>query len=116
MKNFTNNAILYTKDNYDLLNKTKNICKNTNLNLFCEIDFFNLVQKIVKVKPKFIFIDEETKNLNIFPFEIIKDSIFKNQTKIIILSDNYVCNNNLIEVIPINKLEYKMIDRYENIK
>ena len=48
MKNFTNNAILYTKDNYDLLNKIKNICKNTNLNLFCEIDFFNLVQKIVK--------------------------------------------------------------------
>ena len=79
-----NTAMLFSSDNYDTVIRVKDVCKQTDINLLIETDFFTLFTKIGKLKPKFVFIDEGVRKLNTFPLEILDNHVFNNITKLVI--------------------------------
>lgn len=81
---YNNTAILLTEQNYELLYEVKNICQASNFNLIYEKDFYGLLQKVIRVNPKLIIIDEDCKFIKSFPFEILKIKFLKKKLKLLL--------------------------------
>ena len=111
---YNKTAIFYTKNNYEIYLRIKEICKRTKYNLFCESDFYNLIYKFVKTQPDLIIIDGYSLKPNNFPFYLITNEIFKNRSKVVIISDNFVCDNKVINVVKLDVLE-KYINEIEEV-
>ena len=98
----TNYAIFYSSEDYDSVLKIKEACSQTKLNLCIETDFYIFLTKVVKLKPKFIFIDGLIKDLNMLPLDVLDNDVLKVSTKIAII--NYKLNKEYIDDISINNL------------
>ena len=99
------NAILFSSEDYDTVIRVKDICNQTSINLLIETDFFTLFTQIEKLKPKFVFIDERVRKLKTFPLEILDNPIFKKATQLVILSNNFICKEDFIDVVEIKNLK-----------
>lgn len=102
---YNNTAILMTEKNYELLYEVKDICKTSNFNLIYEKDFYGLLQKVVRVNPKLIIIDEDCRFIKSFPFEILKNKVFEKEIKVVIVGNNFKCENTNVVVLPLHKLQ-----------
>lgn len=101
----SHSAIFFTSEDYDTIIKIKDICKSVNINLIIEKDFCAVINKLIKVKPSFIFIDGKINNLKNFPFKIVESETFRKETKLVIISDNFVVNSCFIDVVSLTSLE-----------
>lgn len=104
MNKYNSSAILFSRNSYDYLLNLKNLCNDNGINLIYERDFYNLLQKSIKILPNLILIDASTVNVNKFPFATLNNEIFEDKTKIVIISDNFVCENKYIKVIKLEAL------------
>lgn len=102
---YNNTAILLSAENYDLLYEVKKICQKSNFNLIYEKDFYCMLQKVVRTNPKLVIIDESCKHLRLFPFEILTNPLFEKEIIIVVISENFKCQNDNIKVLPLRKLQ-----------
>lgn len=83
--------------------RIQQICNNLNLALIFENDFTNLVQKIVKTNPKFVFLDGDVSEI-IYLSGLLKGETC-NKIKIIVISENFERVNAFVDVVGMDELE-----------
>lgn len=97
-----NYAIFYSSEDYESILKIKDACNQTKLNLCIETDFYMFLTQVVKLKPKFIFIDGLAKDLKTLPLEVLDSDVLKVSSKIAIINDKL--NKDYIDDISIDNL------------
>lgn len=103
-KNLMNSAIYFASTTSPLeARKIRGICENLKINLLFENDFTNLVHKIVKTNPRFVFLGGDGPEI-VYMSRLLVGDIY-DKTKVIILSDNFECDNNQISVVNLCDLE-----------
>jgi len=107
-------AVLLSRQNHECVNFLKGICNNYNINLIYNNDFFEFVTKVVNLIPELILIDGSTFNVKNFPFHLLDNLIFKEKAKIIILSDNFICNNSYIDIVSLNQIPAYIENFFKN--
>lgn len=89
MVSYNLTGILYSKKNYSLEFKLKNICKKRNIFLTTSTDFIELTIKNSELKPQFIFFDCDTIELLDYKIEAITERPdFKNISIFFIADDH----------------------------
>ena len=81
----------------------RRVCENLKLTLLFENDFTNLIHKMVKTNPKFVFLDGNGPEV-VYLSKLLVGEMY-NKTKLILISDSFVCDNSQISVVPLNNLE-----------
>lgn len=81
----------------------RDVCDNLKLMLLIEKDFTNLIQKVVKTNPKFVFLDGNGPE-TIYLSKLLTGEIYS-KIKIIILSEDFKCDNDCISVVSLKNLE-----------
>lgn len=99
------NSAIYFASKIDPLEarKIREICDNLKITLLFENDFTNLIRKIVRTKPRFVFLGGDGPEIT-YMSRLATEEIH-DKFKIIIISDHFECNNELISVVGINQLE-----------
>ncbi|MBE5745871.1 MAG: hypothetical protein E7359_01090 [Clostridiales bacterium] len=122
MAKYNLSAILFSRNTYDYLLSIRQMCMKNQINLIYERDFYSFLRKANKILPNYIIIDSSTVNVSKFPFDSLKNEIFKDRIKIMILSDNFICTNKYIKILSLQELEscfanniYKDVDVEPNI-
>mgnify|MGYP003571316998 CR=1 FL=1 len=103
--NYLDSAILLASKDEDKVYYVKNVCKNINYNLVIEKDFYQFFKNLINLRPKFAFIDILAENLKEFPFKLLESSVFKDETKLVVLDENFISNNKFIDCVNLYKLE-----------
>lgn len=115
MKLFKAQAVLLSNKNLLCVQRLKEILTKYDIGLIYSGDFFDFITKVINTMPEFIFIDASTFNVENFPFNLLNNSVFKEKTKVVILSDNFSCSNPYIKVVGLCKLESYIIHYTNNI-
>lgn len=96
-----NYAIFYSSGDYETVLKIKDACNQTKLELCVETDFYIFLTQIVKLQPKFIFIDGLS-NLKILPLEVLDNEALKIGTQIAMVNDRF--NKDYIDDISLDNI------------
>lgn len=99
------NSAIYFASNANPIDarEVRKVCENLKLTLLFENDFTNLIQKIVKTNPKFVFLDGKGPEV-VYLSKLLVGETY-NKIKLIFISDNFVCDNSQVSVVPLNSLE-----------
>ena len=116
MKRYKAQGVLFSKNNYKLVDCLNKTFLKTEMHLYYSGDFFDFVSKVVDIKAELVFIDASAFDVKKFPFQLLNNSNFKEKIKIVIVSDNFVCSNPYIDVVGISKLENYILNYYNNMK
>lgn len=114
MDKYNAEAILFSRNNIKYTNILSKIFEKYNVNFLYKGDFFDLASEIVYLLPEFILIDGSTFNVAKFPYHLLTHFIFKERTKIIILSENFICENKYIDVVDFNYIENYIENYFKN--
>lgn len=107
-----NSAIFYSDNtNPSDAKEVSRICGNLKLALIFENDFTNLLHKIMKTNPKFVFLDGNGEEI-VYLSKLLTGEIY-NKIKLIIVSDNFVCDNKFIKVVSLESLESHILNLNE---
>lgn len=115
VKKYKAQAVLFSRRNLNCVTYLNNILNKYEFRLFYTDDFFDFISKVFYSAAEFILIDGETLNLSNFPYHLLKNKIFKERTKIILLSENFKCCNEYVCVTQLSRLD-KYFEDYCNNK
>ena len=109
-------AVLFSRQNHECTSILKNIFAKHNINLIYNNDFFEFVSKVVNILPEFILIDGSTFNVANFPFNLLDNIVFRERAKIVILSEDFMCDNKYIDIVSLNKIHIYIENYLKNRK
>ena len=83
--------------------RLRGICDDLSISLLFENGFIDLIRKIVRLKPRFIFLDGDGTEI-VYISKLLMDDVYK-KLKVIVLSDSFQCDNANLDVVSIDDLE-----------
>lgn len=111
MATYNGSVVLLSKGKCDFLEDIKYACKESEIYLQYERDFYNFIKMVTHSSPDIIFVDGLSMSVEKFPFQILNNDIFKETIKIAIISNNFKCENKLLDVIPVGGINNYIVKK-----